>query len=114
MSRQVDHLDQDEVQGQSQDRFKPVIWKVQGVVLQFHIVPKGNVAAESVRSHLVRFEQDGRKDQIIHPQMARAPKMPLISEPVREEHSPASLEINHHRAQARECKDGDGAGELCR
>lgn len=56
MSRQVDHLGQDEVQGQGQDRFKPVTWKVQGVVLQFHIVPKGNLAAESVRSHFVSCE----------------------------------------------------------
>lgn len=114
MSRQVDHLGQDEVQGQGQDQFKPVTWKLQGVVLQFHIVPKGNVATESVQSHLVSCEQDGCKDQPIHPQMARAPKMPLISKTLWEEHSPASPEINHHRIQAGECEDGDGAVELCR
>lgn len=114
MSRQGDHLGHDEVQGQSQGQFKPVTWKVQGVVLQFHTVPKSNVAAESVQSHLVSCEQDGHKDQFIHPQMARVPKMPLISEPVWGEHSPASPEINHYRVQAGECENGDGAGELCR
>lgn len=43
------------------------------------------MATEAMEGHHDSCEQDGSKDQLIHLQTARVPKVPLISKPVWEE-----------------------------
>ncbi len=92
----------------------PATWKLQGVVLSLHLVPKGNVASKVVRSHLISSKSDGGKSRLLHLQMARPNTMLLSCWPVWMDLTPATPEIHQLGLQAGEGKAGDGIKGLHR